>query len=85
MSIIHLYLSILSGLGWLQIRTPTVVEEVNLSAGHNEQSDRKEYGDGVLVGKEVRYKLPCPLRPPRPMGRAQNIVISINVLETSLF
>lgn len=61
-----MYLSILSGLGWLQIRTLTVVEEVNLSAGHNKQNDRKEYGDGVLVRKEVRYKLPCPSACPAP-------------------
>lgn len=53
-----------------------------MQGGHNEQNDRKEYG--VLVGKEVRYK---SLPPPSPlhMGRAQNTVISVNVLETSLF
>lgn len=36
-------MSILSGLGGPQVRTVTVVEEVNLNDGCDEQSDKKEY------------------------------------------
>jgi len=48
-------LSILSSLGWLQVRALAVVEEVNLSAGCDEQSDKKYRM--CLEGKKVRYKL----------------------------